>query len=143
MRPLRLRLQAFGPFAGRQSLDFEELGRNPLFLICGPTGAGKTSLLDAICFALYGDTSGDEREGSQMRSDHAGPETLTEVEFDFSLGERQLRVHRVPEQERAKRRGEGTTTAKQDATLWDRTDAVGEDEGAVLATGWSGVTGAV
>ena len=143
MRPLKLQLQAFGPFAGRESLNFGELGHNPLFLICGPTGAGKTSLLDAICFALYGDTSGDEREGTQMRSDHAGPETLTEGQFDFSLGERQLRVHRVPEQERAKRRGEGTTTAKQDATLWDRTGAVEEEEGAVLATGWSGVTGAV
>ena len=143
MRPLELQLQAFGPFAGRQSLNFGELGRNPLFLICGPTGAGKTSFLDAICFALYGDTSGDERDGRQMRSDHAGADVLTEVIFDFSLGERRFRVHRIPEQERAKRRGAGTTTEKQDATLWKRTVDADREKGEVLATGWSGVTSAV
>jgi exonuclease SbcC len=129
VRPLELQLQAFGPFAVRQSLNFGELGHNPLFLICGPTGAGKTSLLDAICFALYGDTSGDERDGRQMRSDHAGADVLTEVLFDFSLGERRFRVRRMPEQERAKRRGAGTTTEKQDATLWERTGAADRDDG--------------
>lgn len=140
MRPVSIELSAFGPFAGSQRIDFGDLAGNRLFLITGPTGSGKTTLLDAMCFALYGDTSGAERDGKQMRSDHAGPEVLTEVVLDFSLGERLYRVRRVPEQERAKLRGEGTTTQKSDATLWDRTGAGEDTEGVVLGTGWTGVT---
>jgi energy-coupling factor transporter ATP-binding protein EcfA2 len=118
MKPLSLTLQAFGPFAGRQHLDFAELGDSPLFLVSGATGSGKTTLLDAMVFALYGDSSGKEREPRQMRSHHAGDDTLTEVIFDFALGPSAYRVRRVPEQERAKLRGEGTTLEKADATLW-------------------------
>ena len=143
MRPVAIELSAFGPFSATQRLAFDELAGNRLFLITGPTGSGKTTLLDGICFALYGDTSGAERDGRQMRSDNAGPDLLTEVIFDFALGERLLRVRRVPEQERAKRRGDGTTTQKSDATLWERTDAGPGDEGTVVATGWTGVTRAV
>jgi len=69
MKPIRLSMTAFGPFAEQETLDFTQLGHNPLFLINGPTGSGKTTILDAICFALYGKTTGDEREGSQMQSD--------------------------------------------------------------------------
>ncbi|WP_187386630.1 AAA family ATPase, partial [Vibrio cholerae] len=69
MRPLNLILQAFGPFAGREEIDFTKLGDAPLFLINGATGAGKSSILDAICYALYGETTGSERTGDQMRCD--------------------------------------------------------------------------
>jgi DNA repair protein SbcC/Rad50 len=144
MRPLKLELTAFGPFAHTEVIDFRALGERRLFLVHGPTGAGKTTLLDAICFALYGDATGAERDGKGFRSQFAGPERLTSVTLDFSLGERVYRVTRQPEQERAKLRGEGTTTSPAAATLWDRTcsdDA--EDEGRVVATRASQVTKAV
>lgn len=117
MRPLSLTMAAFGPFATEQVIDFKLLGKNPLFLINGPTGAGKTTILDAICFALYGKTTGDEREGSQMRCDMADDERLTEVSFTFELGERQYHIRRVPEQPRAKKSGDGYTVQKPEAQL--------------------------
>jgi len=140
MRPLRLSMRAFGPYAGEQHLDFTVLGPATCFLIHGPTGAGKTSILDAICFALYGEASGGERDPKRLRSDHAEPGTLTEVVFDFSLGAETYRVSRSPEQERPKARGTGTTTQQPKATLWRRTSAGPEDEGEVLATQASRVT---
>ena len=112
MRPVRLVLRAFGPYVDEQVLDFRRLGANSFFLIHGPTGAGKTTILDAICFALYGETSGQGREARDprhMRSDHAEASRLTEVRFDFALGTETYRVVRSPEQERARRRGQGTT----------------------------------
>ncbi|MDR8523310.1 SMC family ATPase [Shewanella fidelis] len=118
MRPLSLTMVAFGPFAGKQVIDFETLGKNPLFLINGPTGAGKTTILDAICFALYGKTTGDEREGSQMRCDLAADNLLTEVSFKFELGEQHFHIRRVPEQQRAKKNGDGFTTQKSEAQLY-------------------------
>ena len=134
MRPVRLVMRAFGPYAGEQELDFTVLGAAACFLIHGPTGAGKTSILDAICFALYGEASGGERDPRRLRSDHAEPGTLTEVEFDFSLGDQVYRVTRSPEQERPKARGTGTTTQPPKAHLWRRTGAGPEEEGEVLAT---------
>ena len=86
MRPLKLTMRAFGPYAGEVTIDFEKLDGRHLFLICGPTGAGKTTLLDAMCYALYGKTSGD-RSGARMRSDYAGPAQKTEVIFDFMIGD--------------------------------------------------------
>ncbi|QQX78800.1 SMC family ATPase [Shewanella sp. KX20019] len=118
MRPLTLEMSAFGPFASTQVTDFSALGSNPLFLINGATGAGKTTLLDAICFALYGKTTGDEREGSQMRCDNADDGLLTEVTFSFELGEDQYRIRRVPEQQRAKKSGDGYTVQKPEAQLY-------------------------
>lgn len=118
MRPLILNMSAFGPFVSTQEVDFSALGTNPLFLINGPTGAGKTTILDAICFALYGKTTGDEREGSQMRCDVADDNLLTEVTFSFSLGDMQYRIRRVPEQDRAKKSGEGFTVQKPEAQLY-------------------------
>jgi len=118
MKPLKLILQAFGPFAGAETIDFSLLGSTPLFLINGPTGAGKSSILDAICFALYGQTTGAEREPAQMRCDHADADLLTEVTLDFSLGEKNFRIRRIPTQERPKSRGEGTTTQQAEAQLW-------------------------
>jgi len=141
VRPIKLELTAFGPFAHTQVLDFGELGDRRLFLVHGSTGAGKTTLLDAICFALYGDATGAERDGKGFRSQFAGPEQTTSVTLDFALGERVYRVMRQPEQERAKLRGEGTTTAAAAATLWDRTEVDdAEDEGRVLATRATQVT---
>ncbi|WP_207062251.1 AAA family ATPase [Motiliproteus sp. SC1-56] len=128
MKPLSLELQAFGPFPKTEQLDFTALGQNPLFLINGPTGAGKSSLLDAICFALYGTTTGNEREPAQMRCDQADPDCLTEVTLRFALGERVYRVRRMPTQERPKARGEGTTTAQAQAQLWEE-DGSGADAG--------------
>lgn len=118
MKPLKLTLQAFGPFAGTERIDFTQLGAHPLFLINGPTGAGKSSILDAICFALYGQTTGNEREAAQMRCDYAEAQVLTEVSLTFALGTRRYRIRRVPLQERAKARGEGTTVQQPEAQLW-------------------------
>ncbi|BCD99613.1 AAA family ATPase [Marinagarivorans cellulosilyticus] len=118
MKPLQLSLQAFGPFAQQQTLDFSQLGDYPLFLINGATGAGKSTLLDAMCFALYGQTNGKERDATQMRCDHADQNTITEVDFIFSIGTEIYRVYRMPMQERAKARGEGTTTQQTEASLW-------------------------
>ncbi|GAA3903814.1 SMC family ATPase [Halomonas cibimaris] len=125
MTPLSLTLQAFGPFAGTQTLDFAALGQSPLFLINGPTGAGKSSLLDALCFALYGQTTGNEREPAQMRCDQAAADLLTEVTLDFRLRGTNYRIRRVPQQQRPKARGAGTTTHQPEAQLW-RLDAGGE-----------------
>ncbi|MEH6640813.1 SMC family ATPase [Vreelandella glaciei] len=132
MTPLTLTMQAFGPFAGTETIDFTALGRSPLFLINGPTGAGKSSILDALCFALYGQTTGNEREPSQMRCDQANATLLTEVTLDFRLRGADYRVRRVPQQERPKARGEGTTTHNAEAQLW-RLSADGEVETCLVA----------
>tara|TARA_R110002072_G_scaffold302794_1_gene488767 strand:+ start:2658 stop:5720 length:3063 start_codon:yes stop_codon:yes gene_type:complete len=119
MKPIKLSIQAFGPFAGTEEIDFTRLGDNPLFLINGPTGAGKSSILDAICFALYGQTTGAEREAAQMRCDHSDMTLLTEVTLEFMLGAKQYRIRRAPTQDRSKSRGEGTTTQQAEAQLWE------------------------
>lgn len=141
MRPLKLIMTAFGPYSGTHVVDFRELGNRSFFLIHGPTGSGKTTILDAICFALYGDTSGAQRDGRQMRSAHAGPSVITSIIFDFSIGAGIYRIKRNPEQERPRRRGEGTTVMRPDAVLWKRTGTNDDsDEGKVLAAGWADVT---
>ncbi|MCC5900889.1 MAG: SMC family ATPase [Halomonas sp.] len=132
MTPLNLIMQAFGPFAGRENIDFTALGRSPLFLINGPTGAGKSSILDALCFALYGQTTGNERDPTQMRCDQADAALLTEVTLDFRLRGVDYRVRRVPQQERPKARGEGTTTHSAEAQLW-RLKANGDVETCLVA----------
>ncbi len=145
MKPLQLVMSAFGPYAGLQALDFTELGDRSFFLIHGHTGAGKTTILDAMCFALYGDTSGALRDGKQMRSDHADPEVVTDVIFDFAIGPDVYRIKRHPEQERPKKHGAGTTIMRADATLWKRTGLAADDarEGTVLASGGTKVNAAV
>lgn len=125
MKPLKLSLQAFGPFAGRETVDFTLLPPGCLFLIAGPTGAGKTSILDGITYALYGDTSGGERSAREMRSHHADASVQTEVEFEFALGQRHYRVRRVPEQERAALRGDKLVKVLARAELY-RLEADGE-----------------
>ncbi|WP_037571159.1 AAA family ATPase [Phaeacidiphilus oryzae] len=120
MRLHRLSVQAFGPFAGRESVDFDALSAGGLFLLHGPTGAGKTSVLDAVCFALYGTVPG-RRPKDRLRSDHAEPGVHTEVELDLTVGGRRLRLIRSPEYERPKLRGEGTTLQRARSFLseWD------------------------
>src|SRR4051794_23365830 len=122
MRVHRLRLSAFGPFADEISVDFDEVGRDGLFLLWGPTGAGKTTLLDAVVFALYGAVPGARGEEKRLRSDHAGEQTRTEVELELTLGGERLRVVRRPEQQRPKRRGTGTTTEQARLTVQRATD---------------------
>ncbi len=117
MRPLLLKMTAFGPFPGTEVVDFSALGESPLFLINGPTGSGKTTILDAICFALYGKTTGDERDGAQMRCDLASAEQLCEVHFEFELNGQNFKIRRVPEQQRPKSRGDGFTEQKPEAQL--------------------------
>lgn len=107
MKPLHLTLQAFGPFAATETIDFTKLGDQAFFLIHGPTGAGKTTLLDAICFALYGDTSGGERNPQDMRSANADPALRTEVTLEFCLGATRYRVTRSPTQDRPSQRAAG------------------------------------
>ena len=104
MRPLKLRLQAFGSYVEEQILDFETaLTNEPFVLIHGATGTGKTTILDAIVFALYGESSGNIREGTTLRSSTAPPERVTEVEYVFALGRRRFRVLRSPAYERMSR----------------------------------------
>lgn len=137
MRPLRLTLSAFGPYANQQVLDFNELGNRSFFLIHGPTGSGKTSILDGICFALYGDASGSTRNSKSMRSDYADLSVPTQIEFEFGIGHAQYRVKRWPEQERPRKRGNGTTIEPSNAELYSLHP---QDDWKLLATGWSEVT---
>lgn len=121
MRLHRLTLTAFGPFGGTQTVDFDDLSTAGLFLLHGPTGAGKTSVLDAVCYALYGSVPGARQGGGQgtaLRSDHAASATRTEVALDLTVAGRRLEVTRQPPWERPKKRGTGTTLDK--AQTWLR-----------------------
>lgn len=118
MRPLRLVVSAFGPYAGRTELNMEQLGRRGLYLITGDTGAGKTTLFDAITYALYGEPSGGNRDASMLRSQYAAPDTPTEVELTFSYSGQTYRVRRNPEYQRPARRGGGMTLQRAEAELY-------------------------
>ena len=117
MRPLNLTMSAFGPYAGQTTVDFSALGTSGLYLITGDTGAGKTTIFDAITYALYGEASGESRESSMLRSKYATPETPTFVELTFLNGGKTYTVRRNPEYTRPKTRGTGTTVQKADAEL--------------------------
>ncbi|MCM1025625.1 MAG: hypothetical protein NC432_04280 [Roseburia sp.] len=117
MRPLRLVISAFGPYAGRTELDLEKLGQSGLYLITGDTGAGKTTLFDAITYALFGEASGDHREPDMLRSKYAEPGTPTEVELTFSHGGKEYRIRRNPRYTRPAKRGGGMTEVLPGAEL--------------------------
>ena len=117
MRPLKLKISAFGPYSGTTEFDFTKLGTGGLYLITGDTGAGKTTIFDAITYALYGGTSGSNREVSMLRSKYADESTPTEVELTFSYRDKEYTVKRNPEYEKLKARGEGTTKQVANAEI--------------------------
>ena len=117
MKPLKLTLSAFGPYAGETVIDFTQLGGQGLFLVTGDTGAGKTTIFDGITFALYGETSGGVREASMLRSKYAEPETPTYAEYIFEYKGAVYTVKRSPDYERPKTRGKGMTMQKGEALL--------------------------
>ncbi|MFD9909131.1 AAA family ATPase, partial [Streptomyces sp. NPDC059063] len=123
MRLHRLRITAFGPFGTTQDIDFDDLSAAGLFLLHGPTGAGKTSVLDAVCYALYGSVPGPRQgsgQGATLRSDHARPDARTEVCLELTVAGRRLEITRQPPWERPKKRGTGTTTEKAQSWLRER-----------------------
>jgi exonuclease SbcC len=120
MRLHRLELVAFGPFATRQHVDFDQLSQAGLFLLHGPTGAGKTSVLDAICFALYGRVPGVRGSVNRLRSDHAAEHVAPEVSCEFSVSGRRFEVTRSPEWQRPKKRGTGTVREQAHVVLRER-----------------------
>ena len=138
MRPIRLSLQAFGPFATTEVVDFRSALETGLFGIYGQTGAGKSTLFSAMSFALFGLPTKTDQEPRSLRSDHAAPDLPTEVEFVFELGAKNYLIRRRPVQERPKARGEGTTEDAAEASLFDVTgipmDTLGSSQsGRVIA----------
>ncbi len=136
----RLQFEQFGPYATPQTIDFSDFAGHSLFLIHGATGSGKSFVLDAICYALYSESSGSERDATELRSHYATKNDPTEVTLDFRLGGKAYRVWRRPRMELAKKRGSGTTTRGPDAELYDRTTAENGERGTLLAEGKRDVT---
>lgn len=130
MKPISLTIEAFGPYRDSVTLDFNELQNHSMFLISGPTGAGKTSILDAMVYALYGEPSGEVRKTDAIRSDFAEPQHMTRVDFSFAIGEAQYRVERLPKQLVAKKRGTGMREQNASATVYEMKDG----EWTVIAT---------
>lgn len=135
MKPLKLIISGWGPYKDTQMVDFSPLQAGGLFLITGPTGAGKTTIFDGITFALYGEVSGSIREKDSLRSDFASPDAVTKVELHFIHQGMTYKISRNPRYDRAKMRGEGTTTENEAGELYR--------EDALLATGSQQVTDAV
>ena len=130
MKPISLTIEAFGPYRDSVTLDFSALQDHSMFLISGPTGAGKTSILDAMVYALYGEPSGEVRKTDAIRSDFAEPERMTRVDFSFAIGEARYRVERLPKQLVAKKRGTGMREQNASATVYEMKDG----EWKVIAT---------
>lgn len=130
MKPISLTIEAFGPYRDSVTLDFSALQDHSMFLISGPTGAGKTSILDAMVYALYGEPSGEVRKIDAIRSDFAEPHRMTRVDFSFAIGEVQYRVERLPKQLVAKKRGTGMREQNASATVYEMKDG----EWKVIAT---------
>ncbi|WP_141676071.1 AAA family ATPase, partial [Actinomyces oris] len=127
MRIHSLTMTGIGPYAGREHIDFDAVGASGRFLLTGPTGSGKTTIIDAIVFALYGDVA-DSADSSKerIRSTLVGPHTESVIELVFSTGAGVYRVRRTPTYERAKRRGQGTTTQNGTVKLWHLAKVGGE-----------------
>lgn len=139
MKPISLTIEAFGPYRDSVTLDFSALQDHSMFLISGPTGAGKTSILDAMVYALYGEPSGEVRKTDAIRSDFAEPERMTRVDFSFAIGEDQYRVERLPKQLVAKKRGTGMREQNASATVYEMKDG----EWKVIATSAAAIRDAV
>lgn len=118
MRPLKLTMQAFGPYAHKEVIDFTVLGNRTMFVISGKTGSGKTTIFDGISYAIYGKASGEDRNGQELRSQFADDSLLTEVSFEFKLKEKRYLIIRSPQQEKKKERGDGFTTIGAKAELF-------------------------
>ncbi len=118
MRPLKLKISAFGPYAGFTELDLEKLGTSGIYLITGDTGAGKTTIFDAITYALFGSPSGDNRDASMLRSKYADADTPTQVELTFLNGGKEYTIKRNPEYDRPTKKGDGFTKQKAEAQLF-------------------------
>ncbi|MBF2475914.1 SMC family ATPase [Listeria seeligeri] len=119
MRPIKLTMQAFGAYAKKEEIDFEKLGKEQIFVISGKTGAGKSTIFDAISFAIFGKANTFDRESFSMRSHFATDKEITEVTLVFRLKEHIYQISRIPQQEIAKQRGNGTTTSPQKAELYE------------------------
>jgi exonuclease SbcC len=121
MRPLKLTMQAFGPYAETETIDFTALGNRTMFVISGKTGSGKTTIFDAISYAIYGKASGEDRSGPELRSQFAREDLLTEVSLDFSLRNKVYSITRSPQQLKKKDKGDGYTQigAKAELHVWD------------------------
>lgn len=117
MRPIRIEMSAFGPYAGKQTVEMDRLGTSGIYLITGDTGAGKTTIFDAIVFALYGTASSDRRSGDMLRSRYAEPDTPTEVKLVFAYRNKEYEICRNPTYQRPKLRGEGMTQENASAEL--------------------------
>lgn len=117
MKPLKIKISAFGPYKNCIDIDFEMLGESGIFLITGDTGAGKTTIFDSISFALFGEVSGSNRPVPSVRSDFADNDTETFVELEFTHKNKKYKIRRNPAYERTKKRGEGTTKTSADASL--------------------------
>lgn len=130
MKPISLTIEAFGPYRDSVTLDFSQLENHSMFLISGPTGAGKTSILDAMVYALYGEPSGEVRKTDAIRSDFAEPKRMTRVDFSFAIGDVQYRIERLPKQMVAKKRGTGMREQNASATVYEMKDG----EWKVIAT---------
>ncbi|TMU87640.1 SMC family ATPase [Bacillus sp. BHET2] len=118
MKPLQLMMQAFGPYAGRETIDFRSLGNRTMFVISGKTGSGKTTIFDGISYAIYGKASGEDRTPSELRSQFANNDDITEVELIFSLRGKAYRIWRSPQQDKKKARGDGFTTINARSELY-------------------------
>ena len=116
MKITRLRMAGFGPYKTEQVIDFTSFDDDGIFLITGATGAGKSSILDAICYALYDQVPRYDQRAAQLRSDHCEPTDPTFVELEFTLGDFLYRVHRTPKFERPKQRGGGMAIAQKNST---------------------------
>lgn len=117
MRPLKLTMTAFGPYAGKEIIDFTKLLKKNIFLITGPTGAGKTTIFDGISYAVFGSASSDERDGESLRSHFAKDDIITSVELEFELKGKNYYIKRIPKQQKKKSKGEGFTEQKTEAYL--------------------------
>ncbi len=145
MRLHALSVTAFGPFADTVEVDFDSLSDAGLFLLCGPTGAGKSSILDAVCFALYGEVPGDRSSARRLRCDTAAPGVAPRVQLDLSLGGRRFHLTRSPAWQRPKKRGQGTTPQQASILVQEVVDGRAEhltnrlDEAGHLITGLLGM----